>query len=177
VLVTRRTALPARPDSGRPKSPGLNALEREVVDFFVRLSRLLGQPASFGQIYGLLFISPRPLPMDELVERLQISKGSASQELRFLHTLGAVRRVRLSDDRRTHYEAVAELRRLAGRFLRERVEPRLEDGEHRLDRMTALVEELPGQLRSAARDRIRLLRSWSRNSRRVLPLILRVLGS
>ena len=177
MLVTRRTTLPARPDSARPKRPGLNDLEREVVDFFVRLSRLLGQPASFGQIYGLLFISPRPLPMDELVKRLQISKGSASQGLRFLHTLGAVRRVRLPDDRRTHYEAVAELRRLAGRFLRERVEPRLEDGEHRLDRMTVLVDQLPEQARNPARDRIRLLRSWSRNSRRVLPLILRVLGS
>jgi len=177
VLVTRRTTPRMAPGRDDSRTPGLNALEREVVEFFVRLSRLLGQPASFGQIYGLLFISPRPLPMDELVERLQISKGSASQGLRFLHTLGAVRRVQRPDDRRTHYEAAADLRRLAGRFPRGRVEPRRRDGETRLDRMTVLVETLPEDARRPARGRIRLLRSWSRNSRRVLPLILRVLGS
>lgn len=177
VWTTRRTDVAARPREAQRPQSALTPLEREVVEFFVRLSRLLGQPASLGQIYGLLFISARPLAMDDLVERLRISKGSASQGLRFLHELGAVRRIEIPEDRRTHYEAVAELRRLASRFLRERVEPRLRDGEDRLDRITALAEELSDETGTHVRDRIRLLRSWSRNARRVLPVMLRVLGS
>src|SRR5688572_26025875 len=35
--------------------------ESGVIEIFVRLSRVLGQPRSLGEIYGLLFISPRPL--------------------------------------------------------------------------------------------------------------------
>ena len=175
--MTRRAEVEPRSGTTAPRGRnGLTPLEREVVDFFVRLSRLLGQPASFGQIYGLLFITPRPMAMDELVDRLGISKGSASQGLRFLQCIGAVRKLETPDDRRAHYEAVAELRRMAGRFLRERVEPRLRDGEERLDRISALVDSLPPEEGRHARDRIRLLRSWSRNGRRLLPLIQRVLA-
>jgi DNA-binding transcriptional regulator GbsR (MarR family) len=155
---------------------GLTPVEREVVDLFVRLCRLLGQPASFGQIYGLLFVAPQPLTMDDLVERLGISKGSASQGLRFLHGIGAVRKVLQPGNRRAHYVAVTELRRLAARFLRERIEPRLRDSEVHLDRISTLIRTLPGTERDRVADRVRLLRSWHRNGRRLLPVIQRILG-
>ena len=50
----------------------LSPLETEVIDFFVQLSHLLGQPRSLAEIYGLLFISGRPLTMDDLIVRLHI---------------------------------------------------------------------------------------------------------
>jgi len=95
----------------------LNPVEVGVIHLFVQFSRALGQPRSVAEIYGLLFISHRPLPMDELIRRLELSKGSASQGLRYLLDFGAVRTVYVAGERRTHYEAVAELRNLAGRFL------------------------------------------------------------
>jgi len=154
----------------------LHPVEAEVVDLFVQLCRMLGQPCSFGEIYGLLFISPAPLAMDDLMERLNLSKGSASQGLKFLRNLGAVRPVEIAGERRVHYEAVAELRNLAGSFLREAIEPRLGDGEQRLSRLTDMLKDLPSGRRTHASQRLALLRSWSKNSRRVLPLVLRVLG-
>src|SRR3954452_18920276 len=96
-------------DSGKSLSP-LNALESEVIDLFVQLSRLVGQPRSLAEIYGLLFISSRPLTMDDIIARLRLSKGSASRGLKFENRLGAIRQVYVPSDRRTHYEAVAELR-------------------------------------------------------------------
>jgi DNA-binding transcriptional regulator GbsR (MarR family) len=42
----------------------------------VQFSHLLGQPKFAAEIYGLLFVSPRPLSMDETMDRLQMSKGS-----------------------------------------------------------------------------------------------------
>src|SRR2546421_3286977 len=99
-----------KPDRVAPPPAHLSPLETEVIDLFVQLSRLLGQPRSLAEIYGLLFISAQPLAMDDLIERLGMSKGSASQGLKFLHNLGAVRTVYVPGDRRTHYEAVAELR-------------------------------------------------------------------
>ena len=102
-------------DAARPLQP----VEVEFIELFAQLSRVLGQPRSFGQIYGLLFISPQPLALDDLRERLQISKGSASQGLKFLREIGAVRPSAVPGARRVHYEAVAELRHLAGSFLRE----------------------------------------------------------
>jgi DNA-binding transcriptional ArsR family regulator len=97
----------------------LEPVEVEVIHLFVQFSRALGQPRSVAEIYGLLFVSHKPLAMDDLIERLNLSKGSASQGLKYLQDLGAVRALYAGGDRRTHYEAVTELRNMAGRFLRQ----------------------------------------------------------
>jgi DNA-binding transcriptional regulator GbsR (MarR family) len=154
----------------------LAAVEQEVVAHFVEISRALGQPRSYAEIFGLLFISTAPLAMDDLCERLQISKGTASQGLKFLREIGAVREVQLEDQRRTHYEAVAELRRLAGRFLRDQIGPRLAGSEARLKKLAAAAGELEGARRAHVNSRITMLQSWNRNTRRLLPLAIKLLG-
>jgi DNA-binding transcriptional regulator GbsR (MarR family) len=155
---------------------GLNPLETEVIDLFVQLSRLLGQPRSLAEIYGLLFISARPMAMDDLIERLQLSKGSASQGLKFLHSLGAIKMVYVAGDRRTHYEAVAELRNLTTSFLRDQIVPHLDSGQARLERITGLVKQLPPAERVRVNGRITTLQGWEKKGRRFLPLVVKLLG-
>ena len=157
-------------------SSHLSPLEIEIIDFFVQLSGLLGQPRSFAELYGLLFISPRPLAMDDLIERLQLSKGSASQGLKFLRNLGAVKMVYVAGDRRVHYEAVAELRNLATRFMRDQFTPRLESGQARLDRIAALTKQLPAAERTRISGRVTMLQSWGKRGRRFLPLVVKIMG-
>src|SRR2546422_6670826 len=100
LAVEQKDATARRP---RPAAP-LTALETEIIDLFVQLSHLLGQPRSLAEIYGLLFISARPLAMDDLIERLHMSKGSASQGLKFLRSVGAVKMVYMPADRRVALE-------------------------------------------------------------------------
>ena len=94
-----------RTDNVKNPSPiePLTALETEIIDLFVQVSRVLGQPRSLAEIYGLLFISAQPLAMDDLIGRLNLSKGSASQGLKFLRNIGAVKMVYIPGDRRVHY--------------------------------------------------------------------------
>ncbi|MDE0577580.1 MAG: hypothetical protein OSB39_11585 [Opitutales bacterium] len=68
-----------------------HSLELEGIDFFVRLMNMMGMPRSVGEIYGLLYFSEKPLPMDAVASRLGISIGSASQGLKNLRALKAVR--------------------------------------------------------------------------------------
>ncbi len=157
-------------------STKLSLLEIEIIDFFVQLSALLGQPRSFAEIYGLLFISPRPLAMDDLIERLELSKGSASQGLKFLREFGAVREVEIAGDRRTHYEAVAELRNLATRFMRDQISPRLESGQARLDRIAVLAKQLPAAERARVGSRVTMLQSWGKRGNKFLPLVVKIMG-
>lgn len=172
--AAQRPAAASDPDSEALAVP---AIEREVMEIFVELSRVLGQPRSFAEIYGLLFVSPKPLTMDDLIERLQISKGSVSQGLKFLRELEAIEIVQVPDDRRTHYVAVAELRRLAGRFLDRQIRPRLADSHDRLEQLSLRAARLPNGRRQQLSARVTMLKSWHRNARRVLPLIVRVLGT
>ena len=164
-------------ETGRPGTVPLNPVEVEVIHLFVQFSRALGQPRSVAEIYGLLFISHRPLPMDELIRRLELSKGSASQGLRYLLDLGAVRTVYVAGERRTHYEAVAELRNLAGRFLRQQILTHFQDSGPRLAHIATEAQKLSEEERKHAVARVRMLRSWEKNAKRMVPLVLRILGN
>lgn len=165
------------PDAPPAAAAHLSELEAGVIDLFVQVSRLLGQPRSLAEIYGLLFISARPLAMDDLIARLGLSKGSASQGLKFLRAAGAVREVYVPGERRVHYEAVAELRNLVTRFLRDQLVPHLDDGLSRLDRIAALVQKLPAAERPRAAARVTMLKSWEKKSRRFVVIVTKLLGT
>ena len=159
----------------------LNALEVEVIELFVSVVRLMGIPKSIGEIYGLLFISPQPVALDTIVERLSISKGSASQGLRFLRSVGAAVSVYVAGDRRDHFVAETQLKKLASGFIREELEPHLTSGEDRLKRLSNSIGEVaqvPGDESAEAfyRAQVDQLERWHAKARRALPVIARFLG-
>ena len=162
----------AKPD----RVMALSDLEAEVIGLFVQLSRALGQPRSLAEIYGLLFISASPLAMDDLIERLGLAKGTASQGLKFLRNIGAIKMVYVSGSRRVHYEAVAELRNLVSRFLRDQIVPHLDSGVDRIEHIAGMVKQLPAEERVRVSRRITLLQSWGKKSRKFLPMIAKLLG-
>ncbi len=137
---------------------------------------MLGQPRSFAEIYGLLFISGQPLAMDDLIERLHLSKGSASQGLKFLRNAGAIKMVYVPGDRRVHYEAVAELRNLVARFLRDYVVPQLDASEARLQQIAGMVKQMPAGKRERIAPRVLMLQSWGKRTRKFLPVVVKLLG-
>lgn len=156
---------------------GLTSLQQQVVDFFVDGVRVLGLPRSLGEIYGLLFISPDPLSLDDLVRTLGISKGSASQGLKTLRTLGAVREASGNGDRRTYYEPAVELKRLVGGFIREQVRPHLDSGKSKLQILAQAANrtEDPAE-REFFTDRIERLEAWMKRGGQVLPMLQKILG-
>lgn len=177
MLLTKRPKSPVANDHATPSANGaVTEMEAEVISLFVQLSRVLGQPRSFAEIYGLLFISGRPLAMDDLIERLHLSKGSASQGLKFLRNAGAIRMVYAPGDRRVHYEAVAELRNLVARSLRDYVVPELDASEARLQHIAGMVTQMPAGERERIAPRVTMLQSWEKRTRRFLPVVLKLLG-
>lgn len=58
-----------------------------------------------GRMFATLYLSPRPMGLDEIAARLQISKASASTVVRQLASWHAVRQVWTPGDRRDFYEA------------------------------------------------------------------------
>jgi len=155
-----------------PLAGELSDLEIGVIDFFVSAVKVLGIPKSIGEIYGLLFVTSEPLPLDTLAERLRMSKGSASQGLKFLRTFGAVKAIYQPGDRRDHFTAELELKRLTAGFLREQIQPRLDHGEERLGRLSQITARLPEDpVSEFQRERVQKLERWSARSRDVMPLL------
>ena len=156
----------------------LGALERQVVDFFVDGVKVLGLPRSMGEIYGLLFISQEPLALDDLAQRLGISKGSVSQGLRALKVLGAVREAVGADERRMYFESAVDLKRLVGGFIREQIRPHLDSGKEKIGRLkeAVRVEDDDACRREFLTERLGRVEHWICSSRRVLPVLQQLLG-
>jgi DNA-binding transcriptional regulator GbsR (MarR family) len=113
----------------------IRSLELESIEFFVRLMGILGMPRSIGEIYGLLYFSETPLSMDRIASKLEISIGSASQGLKTLKSLKAVHSSYIAGDRRDHYTAETEFRKLFSSFINDEIMPHLESAKDRISRM------------------------------------------
>jgi len=167
------------PPLGPPPTgtPALTSLEVEVIDLFISLVRMLGFPKSVGELYGLLFISPEALPMDALMERLNMSKGAASQGLKLLRSFGAVKTSYVAGDRRDHYLAEFDISRFATGFIKGELQPHLDSGLLRLQRMEELVAQSPVSSKEVAENRLARLRHWHEKGQAMLPWILKFLVS
>ena len=122
------------------KTEGMDDWECAVIDLFLNGANSFGLPLSFGQIYGLLFCRYEDLSMDEVMDLLQISKGSASQGLRALRQFGAVSCTFAQGDRKERFVAEIRLRKLISGFLREQADSHLEKGLDRLKQIEELLE-------------------------------------
>jgi DNA-binding transcriptional regulator GbsR (MarR family) len=158
---------------------GVAALENELIEHFAELATMLTQPRSYGQIYGLLFASTQPLSFTDIVERLDLSKGSVSQGLKALRAVGAIRPAEGSDWRREHFVAETELRMLIAGLLKESIQPQLKQGLARVEAMRSRHRSALGSRNGAGKalhGRLEKLHSWHRKSGTLLPLISKFLG-
>ena len=89
-----------------PKShPQWATARRKFVEAGGHTTQSFGLGRMLGQMYALLYLSPRPLCLDEVAAELGISKASVSTTIRQLERWTAVKRVWVKGDRRDFYEA------------------------------------------------------------------------
>jgi DNA-binding MarR family transcriptional regulator len=155
------------------------AFQVECVELFARLVQVLGLPRSIGQIYGMLYASPLPLSFSDIVQQLGISKGSASQGLRALREVGAIRPAPSTDDLREHFVPETELRKLIAGFLNGSIKPHLRSGTKRLGEFKtrhAVALAADGAEGRLLLTRLGKLHSWHRKGSAVLPIISKLVS-
>ena len=157
-------------------SPRLSATQVEIVELCADAVQQLGFSRSVGQIFGVIYGSPRPLAFADVVARLGISNGSVSQGLRFLRELGAIRPVEDPEGRREVFVAETELRKLLGGVLEHRFRAPLEAGAARLAEMELRLVDADEPQREFLEQRIDSLRIWHRKALHALPLLQLFLG-
>ncbi len=115
-----------------------------------------------GQIYALLYVSPRPLNAEDIVAALGVSRSNVSMGLRELQAWNLVLRRHVPDDRRDHFatpdDAWQILRTLAEERKKREVDPTLtvlrdllmqapgseaeRHAQHRIGEMHGVIERL-----------------------------------
>ena len=111
----------------------LSKTRLEFIETTGRLCQKVGLPRSVGQIYGLLYLSPQSLSLDDIAEHLSISKGSVSTGTRQLAGWQAIRQVWIPGDRRDYFEAVGDIRQLLESVYRNFLRQNMEKGSRRLE--------------------------------------------
>jgi DNA-binding transcriptional regulator GbsR (MarR family) len=128
-----------------------------------------GLPRISGKIVALLIIEDREFDLEELADRLQVSRASVSTNTRLLESHGVLRRTSRPGDRRTYYQATREygrrfelaLERL-GHLVdliertREELPPDMERGRERLVEMQSFYEFVLPRARAVLEDWVRL---------------------
>ena len=68
-----------------------------------------GTNRTVAQIQALLYLSPKPLHADEIVELLSVARSNVSTSIRELQSYGLVRMTHVLGDRRDYFESIHDV--------------------------------------------------------------------
>ena len=98
----------------------LTRIKKDFTEGLSQISRFWGFPKGMGAIFAVLYLSPAPLSLDEIVTETGLTKGAISTEIRALARMGLVHRSSKLGDRKDYYEAEADFYAAIKSILRER---------------------------------------------------------
>ena len=98
----------------------LTKIKKDFTQGLSDISRFWGFPKGMGAIFGVLYLSPTPLSLDEIVQETGLTKGAISTEIRALARMGLVHRSSKLGDRKDYYEAEPDFYAAIRSILKER---------------------------------------------------------
>ena len=98
----------------------LTTIKQDFTEGLSQISRFWGFPKGMGAIFAVLYLSPTPLSLDEIVQETGLTKGAVSTEIRALARMGLVHRSSKLGDRKDYYEAEADFYAAVRSILKER---------------------------------------------------------
>ena len=85
-----------------------------------------GISRTMAEAHALLYITGRPMNTDEIMDRLQISRGNASMSIRALLDWGIISRTHKRGDRKEYFEADQDVWSMFRSIVRERMKREVE---------------------------------------------------
>jgi DNA-binding transcriptional regulator GbsR (MarR family) len=104
---------------GSPKA--LTEAQDRFIAVWGQMAGAWGISRTMAEVHALLYITGEPLCTDDIMERLEISRGNASMSLRALLDWGIVERAHKRGDRKEYFEAEQDVWALFRAIVRERI--------------------------------------------------------
>ena len=87
----------------------LNPVQQKFILHWGEMGTRWGINRTVAQIHALLYISPRPLHAEEIVEALGVARSNVSTSLKELQGWGIVKMVHVLGDKRDHFESMKDV--------------------------------------------------------------------
>jgi len=130
----------------------------QIEDIFIEtagdLARSLSINPIIGQLYALLYIHPEPVSLDEMVEKLKISKGNASVNIRVLESWQAVKKVWMKGSRKDYYTAETDFLKIVLNRLNEGLTRRLSTTAEPLEKIKTMLNENQTKLSPEGKNKV-----------------------
>ena len=98
----------------------ITKIKKDFTEGLSQISRFWGFPKGMGAIFAVLYLSPTPLALDEIVIETGLTKGAISTEIRALARMGLVHRSTKLGDRKDYYAAESDFYSAIKSILKER---------------------------------------------------------
>ena len=134
----------------------LSKARDRFVEGIGRLAATVGVSRVIGQLYAMLFLSEKPLCLDDMVERLKISKGNASLNIRKLESLGVAKRIWVKGDRKDFYQAELDLEKIIKGELIDIARSRMKIALDTVTETEDLIKNVKGNLNEEEKRRKKL---------------------
>jgi DNA-binding transcriptional regulator GbsR (MarR family) len=87
----------------------LPTVQQKFVLHWGEMGARWGVNRSVAQVHALLYLSPKPLNADDIVETLDVARSNVSNSLKELQGWGIVRMVHVLGDKRDHFESMKDV--------------------------------------------------------------------
>ena len=148
--------------SGAPSSPAQQQL-RTAQDLFIRRWGEMGQTwginRTMAEIHALCYITAQPQCTDDVMERLNISRGNASMSLRALCDWGIIRRLHKRGERREYFESLSDVWEMFSIIAAERKRREMDPVLETIKQCQRMLEEMSaGRAGTQHQEDVRLTR-------------------
>ena len=124
----------------------LELAQHKFIEHIGKLCDSFGLNKFVAQLYAVLYLSDKPLSLDDMVERLKVSKGNVSLNIRKLEKWGAVRNVWVKGSRKDFYEAELDIKKVVLNKVKSGVEKRISQVSNLLQEFNDIVESESGNM-------------------------------
>ena len=153
------------------ENPELEKIRDEFTEIAGQLGVRLGLSRTVGQLYALLFLSDEPLCLDYMVERLKVSKGSVSTNIRELEKWGGVRKVWVKGSRKDFYEANPDTLKIVINRFKSGIQERVNEMSGGIDKFEKALSKIENSLSVEEKKKAQFYKEKFRKVKKMQTLI------
>jgi DNA-binding transcriptional regulator GbsR (MarR family) len=87
----------------------LSTVQQKFILHWGEMGTRWGINRTVAQIHALLYMSPQPLPAEEIADTLAVARSNVSNSLKELQGWGIVKRIHVLGDSRDHFESMKDV--------------------------------------------------------------------
>lgn len=130
----------------------LNDVPERFISYISSICDDFGLNRFVAQLYGVLYLSNKPMSLDDLSERLMASKGNVSINIRELEKWGAVKKIWIKGSRKDYYEAELDIKKILSNKLKSSVQKRLSGVSDLMDELKEIIKSQPANLTAEEKE-------------------------